>query len=111
MTEQEAGMAMHSENGTDRLAAHERLASGALARWARARATHPWRTVFAWIGIIAGLIVLVAPVGGGLRDKFEIPGSETQKAVDLIKSEFTSEQGGVLNIVFAAPPGQRLDTP
>src|SRR6476659_9702055 len=96
---------------SNRLAAHERLATGALARWARARATHPWRTVFAWIGILAGLIVLVATVGGSLRDKFEIPGSETQKAVDLIEQKFASEQGGVLNIVFAAPPGQRLDTP
>jgi len=96
---------------SNRLAAHERLATGTLARWARARATHPWRTVFAWIGILAGLIVLVATVGGSLRDKFEIPGSETQKAVDLIEQKFASEQGGVLNIVFAAPPGQRLDTP
>src|SRR4051794_37236682 len=104
-------MAMHSENGTDRLAAHERLSTGALARWARARATHPWRTVFVWIGIIFGLVVLVATVGGQLRDKFEIPGSDTQRAVDLIKAEFTSEQGAVLNIVFAAPSGQRLDTP
>src|SRR3954449_1896215 len=105
MTEHQAG------NTDSRLAAHERLSSGALARWARAQATRPWRTVFAWIGIVIGLIVIVIAFGGGLRDKFEIPGSETQKAVDLIESEFTSEQGGVLNIVFAAPPGQRLDTP
>ncbi|MDQ3880705.1 MAG: MMPL family transporter, partial [Chloroflexota bacterium] len=34
-----------------------------------------------------------------------------QKATDLIESEFASEQGGVLNLVFAAPPGERLDTP
>jgi RND superfamily putative drug exporter len=104
-------MATHSDNGTNRLAAHERLSTGALARWARARATHPWRVVFTWIGIIVLLVVLVATVGGQLRDKFEIPGSDTQKAVDLIESQFSSEQGAVLNIVFAAPPGQRLDTP
>jgi RND superfamily putative drug exporter len=91
--------------------AHERLSSGALARWARACATHPWRVVFAWLGIVAGLIILVGTVGGSLKDEFEIPGSETQKATDLIKSEFASEQGAVLNIVFAAPEGQRLDTP
>jgi putative drug exporter of the RND superfamily len=95
----------------DRLSAHERLATGALARWARACATHPWRVVFAWVGIIAGLILLVGTVGGSLKDEFEIPGSDTQKATDLIESEFASEQGGVLNLVFAAPPGQRLDTP
>src|SRR5215210_178426 len=94
-----------------RRAAHERLSTGALARWARACASHPWRVVFAWLGIVALLIVLVGTVGGSLKDEFEIPGSETQKAVDLIKAEFASEQGAVLNIVFAASEGQRLDTP
>ena len=96
---------------TDRRAAHERLSTGALARWTRACATHPWRVVGGWLGIVVLLVVLVATVGGSLRDEFEIPGSETQKATDLIKAEFATEQGGVLNVVFAAPPGERLDTP
>jgi RND superfamily putative drug exporter len=95
----------------DRRAAHERLATGAWARWIRACATHPWRVVFGWIGIVAVLIVLVSNIGGGLRDNFEIPGSDTQKATDLIEAKFASEQGSVLNVVFAAPRGQRLDTP
>ena len=77
----------------------------------RACASHPWRVVVAWLGIIAALIVLVATVGGSLKDEFEIPGSDTQKATDLIESEFASEQGAVLNLVFAAPEGERLDTP
>jgi RND superfamily putative drug exporter len=67
--------------------------------------------VFAWVGIIAGLVLLVATVGGSLKDEFDIPGSDTQKATDLIESEFAAEQGGVLNLVFAAPQGERLDTP
>jgi len=96
---------------TERLAAHERLSTGSLARWARACATHPWRVVLGWVGIVALLIVLVATVGGALRDEFEIPGSDTQRATDLIEAEFASEQGGVLNVVFAAPEGERLDTP
>jgi putative drug exporter of the RND superfamily len=95
----------------ERRAAHERLSTGGLARWARACATHPWRVVGSWIGIVAVMIGLVATVGGSLKDEFEIPGSDTQKATDLIESEFAEEQGGVLNLVFAAPPGQRLDTP
>ena len=100
-----------SEEPAGRLAAHERLSTGALSSWTRACANHPWRVVFSWIGIIAALIVLVATVGGSLKDEFTIPGSETQKATDLLESQFASEQGAVLNIVFAAPPGQRLDTP
>src|SRR5688572_26708064 len=95
----------------DRLAAHERLATGGFARWTRACATHPWRVVLSWVAIIAVLIGLVATVGGSLKDEFEIPGSDTQRATDLIESEFAEEQGGVLNLVFAAPADERLDTP
>jgi putative drug exporter of the RND superfamily len=94
-----------------RRAAHERLSTGALARWARACATHPWRVVGGWLAIVVLLILLVGTIGGSLKDEFEIPGSDTQKATDLIESEFASEQGGVLNLVFAAPAGERLDTP
>ncbi len=94
-----------------RLSAHERLSTGALARLARSFAYHPWRTILGWVAIIIALFVLVATIGGSLRDEFEIPGSDTQKATDLIEQEFASEQGGVLNVVFAAPEGERLDTP
>jgi putative drug exporter of the RND superfamily len=95
----------------ERRTAQDRLATGGFARWARACATHPWRVVFSWLGLVAVLVALVATVGGELRDEFEIPGSDTQRATDLIESEFASEQGGVLNLVFAAPQGERLDTP
>ena len=94
-----------------RLAAHERLSTGALASWMRANASHPWRVIVIWLAIIATLIFAVGAFGGSLKDEFEIPGSDTQKATDLIESEFASEQGGVLNLVFAAPEGERLDTP
>jgi putative drug exporter of the RND superfamily len=95
----------------ERRAAHERLATGGLARWARACATHPWRVVIGWLGIVAVLIVLVGAIGGSLKDEFEIPGSDTQRATDLIEAEFASEQGAVLNLVFAAPEGETLETP
>ncbi len=94
----------------ERQAAHERLSTGALARWTRACATHPWRVIGAWVAIIPLLVFSVAAFGGELKDEFEIPGSDTQKATDLIESEFAAEQGGVLNLVFAAPAGERLDT-
>jgi RND superfamily putative drug exporter len=107
MTERNAG----SENQAGRRLAHERLSTGLLARWTRACASHPWRVIIGSLAAIATLVVLVVTVGGSLKDEFEIPGSDTQKATDLIESEFSSEQGAVLNLVFAAPAGQRLDTP
>jgi putative drug exporter of the RND superfamily len=103
--------APRTEPSLDRLAAHERLSTGALSSWMRACASHPWRVMIAWVGIVAALIVLVGTVGGSLKDEFEIPGSDTQRATDLIEAEFAEEQGGVLNLVFAAPEGQTLDDP
>jgi len=110
MTDQIAPTHGDGRTPHERRAARERLSTGALARWARACSTHPWRVIIGWVGIVAALIVLVATIGGSLKDEFEIPGSDTQKATDLIESQFASEQGSVLNIVFAAPEGQRLDT-
>src|SRR5918999_416489 len=99
------------ERMAERRLAHERLSTGGLARWARACASHPWRVIAASLAAIAMLVVLVGTVGGSLKDEFEIPGSDTQRATDLIEEEFAEEQGGVLNLVFAAPEGERLDTP
>ena len=80
--------------GNGRQAAHERLATGGARRAGRARcATHPWRVLFGWLGIVVVLIGLVATVGGGLRDEFEIPGSDTQKATDLIESRVRLRAG------------------
>ena len=99
-----------SGQGGRRLA-HERLSTGALANWARMCASHPWRVILGSLASIALLFVLAFTIGGSLKDVFEIPGSDTQKATDLIKAEFSAEEGAVLNVVFAAPDGQRLDTP
>src|SRR5918996_1120696 len=95
----------------ERRAAHERLATGGLARWARFCATHPGRIFLGWLGIVVVLFVLLFSFGGGLKDEFEIPGSDTQTATDLIEAEFAEEQGAVLNLVFAAPEGETLETP
>ncbi len=75
-------------------------------------ATHPWRVVGTWVGIIVVLIALVATIGGSLRDKFEIPGSDTQRATDLIKAEF-AVRAGLRSSTSCSPRrrGQRLDTP
>jgi RND superfamily putative drug exporter len=107
MTDGNAG----SEHQAGRRLAHERLSTGALASWARACASHPWRVILGSLASIALLFVLVVTIGGSLKDVFEIPGSDTQKATDLIKAEYAAEEGAVLNLVFAVPEGQRLDTP
>ncbi len=85
--------------------------TGALARMASHFAHHPWRVIFSWIGIFVVLIGLNAAFHGKLINDFNIPGSDVQKATDLINAKFGGQKGAALRVVLAAPPGERLDTP
>jgi RND superfamily putative drug exporter len=85
--------------------------TGLLARIARTQATHPKRTV------IGGLLTFVVisflafgPLKGTLENKFVIPGSDAQKATDLLEAKFGERNGAILQVVFNAESG-RLDTP
>ncbi|MEA2688344.1 MAG: putative drug exporter of the superfamily, partial [Candidatus Eremiobacteraeota bacterium] len=89
----------------ERRIAHE----GTLARIAGACARRPWRVVGAWIGVFVVLIGLNAAFHGKLINDFKIPGSDTQKATDLITAKFGAQKGAALRVVVAAPSGQRLD--
>ncbi len=90
--------------------AHKRIAhSGALARWAGHCARHPKRVVFTWLGIFVLLIGLNAAFHGKLINDFKIPGSDTQKATDLITAKFGAQKGAALRVVVAAPAGKQLD--
>jgi putative drug exporter of the RND superfamily len=91
----------------ERRIAHE----GALARIAGACARRPWRVVAGWAGVFVVLIGLNAAFHGKLINDFKIPGSDTQKATDLITAKFGAQKGAALRVVLAAPEGQRLDTP
>jgi RND superfamily putative drug exporter len=104
-------MTHHQAHGAS-LAEERRIAhSGALARWAGICARNPWRVVGVWIAIIVGLIVLNVVAHGTLVNEFKVPGTDFQKATDLIESKFQQQQGAQLRVVLAAPSGQTLDTP
>src|SRR3954453_8568489 len=96
----------------DAVETEERVAhTGALARVAGACARRPWRVVFGWLAIFVVLIGLNAAFHGKLINDFKIPGSDTQKATDLIEAKFGARQGAALRVVLAAPDGQQLSTP
>ena len=93
-----------------RLADEQRIAhEGALARWAGRCARHPWRVVSTWVGIFVVLIALNAAFHGKLINDFKIPGSDTQKATDLIEAKFGGEKGAALRVVLSS--NNRLDSP
>ena len=94
----------------ERRLAEERIAhQGALARWAGHCARHPWRVVSTWVGIFVVLVGLNAAFHGKLINDFKIPGSDTQKATDLITAKFGGEKGAALRVVLSSPD-KRLDS-
>ncbi len=91
-------------------AAQTRLAhTGALARFASVCAHHPWRVVGSWLAVVVALIGLNVAFHGKLINDFKIPGSDTQRATDLITAKFGAQKGAALRVVVAAPAGGRLD--
>src|SRR5436189_129817 len=85
--------------------------SGGLAQWAGHCARHPWRVIGSWFGIVVVLIGLNIAFHGTLVNEFKVPGTDFQKATDLIDAKFGAQKGAPLRVVIAAPAGETLQTP
>ncbi|MGH2557116.1 MAG: MMPL family transporter, partial [Actinomycetota bacterium] len=73
-----------------------------LARWCY---RHRWRTVVLWIVTLVGSIALVNVAGGDYTAEFSLPGSESQKAFDLLEEKFPARSGDTATIAFEAQAG------
>ena len=59
-----------------------------------------------WVALVVALFALSGAVGGEYRTEFNLPGSETQQAVDLLKERGVEERSGFQGqIVFRAEQG------
>ena len=52
------------------------------------------------------LFLAFGPLKGTLENKFVIPGSDAQKATDVLKAKFGARNGAILQIVFNKPDGK-----
>ncbi|MDQ0952910.1 RND superfamily putative drug exporter [Streptomyces phaeochromogenes] len=63
-----------------------------------------------WIAVLAAVGIGAAGVSSSTSDTFAIPGTQSQKALDLLEKEFpqASADGATARVVFEAPAGQKL---
>ncbi|MEV2192435.1 MMPL family transporter [Streptomyces phaeochromogenes] len=63
-----------------------------------------------WIAVLAAVGIGAASVSSSTSDSFAIPGTQSQKALDLLEKEFpqASADGATARVVFEAPDGQKL---
>jgi RND superfamily putative drug exporter len=71
-------------------------------------ARRPWSTVAAWLVVAATVITLASTVGGTLLDDLVAPGSQSERAMELLDERFPQAAGGSAMAVFAAGEGDRL---
>lgn len=66
--------------------------------------------VMLWIAVLAVVGIGSASVSGTTSDQFTIPGTQSQKALDLLDKEFpqASASGATARVVFEAPGGRKL---
>src|SRR4029079_5730493 len=79
-----------------------------LGGWAFAR--RRW-VVGAWALVLGAVVVCAIAFGGRTSNKFEVPGTESQQAMDLLEKKFPGAGGASARVVFKAPEGESLTDP
>jgi len=78
-----------------------------LAAWCHDRR----RTVIGlWVAAFVALGALGATAAGDYVNNFNLPGTESQRAYDLLTERFPEQSGDTANVVFAVDEGQVLDS-
>jgi putative drug exporter of the RND superfamily len=96
-----------SERGFLHESAPERGIMLRLARWCIA---HRRRVLLAWIAVAVVVTAVAGSVGPRYATNFSLPGTESQRASDLLTREFRSQSGDVDTIVFRVSRGT-VDSP
>src|SRR5690349_9166572 len=77
-----------------------------LAAWCHDRR----RTVIGlWVAAFVALGVLWGAAAGDYVNSFRLPGTESQRAYDLLKDRFPQQSGDTASVVFAVKDGRVLD--
>ncbi|MGN6188892.1 MAG: MMPL family transporter [Conexibacter sp.] len=78
---------------------------GVIARLARWVVHHRALAIGGWVALLVGLIVLSGAAGTRYAETFTLPGTDSQRAYDLLKTDFPAQSGDSDQIVLHATRG------
>ena len=76
-----------------------------LERWARFAHRNRGKVILTWFLALVVLVALETQLGGEMNGTFTLPGSESQRAIDLLEARSPQRAGDVADLVFEAPAG------
>jgi RND superfamily putative drug exporter len=79
-----------------------------LGGWAFA---HRRGVLVGWVVVLGLVFASVAAFKGEFSTRFEVPGTESQRAQDLLHEKYPGAGGASARVVFAAPAGENLTDP
>jgi RND superfamily putative drug exporter len=75
---------------------------------ATASARHPWRTFASWLLLMGVVFALAGSLGGSFKDDFSAPGSQSERAMQLLDEKFPEASQAQAMVVFEAEDGSTL---
>ncbi len=84
-----------------------------LYRLGRFSFRHRRRVLALWLAVVAVVVACMVAFGGSgkLDNTFTVPGSESQQALDRMRTDFPASSGTSAQIVFTARAGHRVTEP
>ncbi|MGW1267758.1 MMPL family transporter [Streptomyces sp. NPDC002491] len=79
-----------------------------LYRLGRSAYRHRRLVLGIWLVVLAALVTCAGVFGGRLDDRFTVPGTESQRALDTLGRTLPETSGADAQIVFVAPEGHRV---
>ncbi|MEE8600074.1 MMPL family transporter [Euzebya tangerina] len=79
-----------------------------LTRIGRFSASRPWTVIGIWLVLATGVVGASATVGAELEDTIEVPGVDSQAALDLLEETGATQAGVTAQVVVAAPNGSTI---
>lgn len=78
-----------------------------LGRWAW---RHRGRVLCGWLAALVVLGLAVIGIGGNTQDSFDIPGTESQRAIDSLEHTFPQLSGTSAYLIVVAPDGSSMQS-